>query len=239
MATLEENVRQVNSDFKAIRNKIVECGVEVADGTRTSEYANKVGKVYEAGKKSEYDAFWDAFQVNGTRTNYRQAFINEGWTAENFKPKHPFDNVLDAYAMFKASKITYLPSINVSNSTVQLYAMCDECKFLEEIEECTLSENNTFNYTFSNCPKLKKLIIKGTIGQNGFSTNGSPLLSKESIVSIINALSSTTSGLLVKLSKTSVNAAFETASGKKDGSESAEWKALIAPKQENWEIQLA
>lgn len=52
MATLQENIRRVNSDFQAIKAKIVEKGVEVADGTKTSEYASKVDAVYEAGKKA-------------------------------------------------------------------------------------------------------------------------------------------------------------------------------------------
>ena len=64
------------------------------------------------------------------------------------------------------------------------------------------------------------------------------LLSKASITSIINALSSTTSGLTVTLSKTAVNTAFETESGGADGSTSQEWLALATTKS-NWTISLA
>ena len=39
----EQNIDQVNSDFQAIKSKLIECGVEVADGTKTAEYAKKVG----------------------------------------------------------------------------------------------------------------------------------------------------------------------------------------------------
>ena len=42
----------------------------------------------EAGKKSEYDAFWDAFQLDGERTNYSYAFSGSGWHSETFKPKY-------------------------------------------------------------------------------------------------------------------------------------------------------
>lgn len=45
-------------------------------------------KVYEAGKKAEYDAFWDSYQNNGNRKNYRGAF-GVGFTPETFKPKYP------------------------------------------------------------------------------------------------------------------------------------------------------
>lgn len=52
---LQMNADQANSDFVAIKNKIVEKGVEVADGTRTAEYADKVDEVYEQGKQSMID----------------------------------------------------------------------------------------------------------------------------------------------------------------------------------------
>jgi hypothetical protein len=42
-----------------------------------------------AGKKSEYDAFWDAFQDYGNRTNYNMAFAGGSWTPEMLKPKYP------------------------------------------------------------------------------------------------------------------------------------------------------
>lgn len=42
----------------------------------------------ESGKKAEYDAFWDAYQNGGQRTNYQKAFGGFGWTKENFRPKY-------------------------------------------------------------------------------------------------------------------------------------------------------
>lgn len=62
-------------------------------------------------------------------------------------------------------------------------------------------------------------------------------LSKPSITSIINCLSTTTSGLTVTLSKTAVNNAFETSEGVADGSTSQEWLNLVATKT-NWTISL-
>ena len=46
-------------------------------------------KVYEAGKKSQYDEFWDTYQTNGQRTNYTYAFSGLGWTDNLYKPKYP------------------------------------------------------------------------------------------------------------------------------------------------------
>lgn len=43
-------------------------------------------KVFEAGKQAEYDAFWDLFQQNGTRTGYGYAFVS--WLPDFFRPKY-------------------------------------------------------------------------------------------------------------------------------------------------------
>ena len=52
------------------------------------DFESKVDAVFEAGKKSEYDAFWDDYQSNGTRTDYYNAFAGKGWTQTNLKPKY-------------------------------------------------------------------------------------------------------------------------------------------------------
>lgn len=46
----------------------------------------KLDDVFEAGKKAEYDAFWDSFQENGTRTAYDHGF--KGWDFDLFYPKY-------------------------------------------------------------------------------------------------------------------------------------------------------
>lgn len=45
---------------------------------------------YEVGKQAEYDRFWDSFQQNGNRANYRFAFAGPCWaTKEILIPKYP------------------------------------------------------------------------------------------------------------------------------------------------------
>lgn len=60
-----------------------------------------VSEVYEAGKKAEYDFFWDNYQTNGTRTSYNYAFRE--WQPSFFKPKYnivPTTAIGIFYAMF-------------------------------------------------------------------------------------------------------------------------------------------
>ena len=262
MTTLEKlnmNVKQVNSDFQAIKNKIVANGVDVADGTRTAEYAAKVDEVYEAGKKSQYDEFWDAYQREGKRVSYQYGgFGGEGWTDETYKPKYPVRPVY-AYQMYTGCMMTEVLNVDTSlaNALGQLFYVCHNlirvgvistvsvepiadslsyafarCEKLVTIDKIIVNENVVFSTTtFYNSTSLENLIIEGTIGQNGFNVQWSTKLSKASIISIINALSTTTSGLSVTLSKTAVNNAFD------GGSEGAEWLALRATKS-NWTISL-
>lgn len=138
---------------------------------------------------------------------------------------------------FYSMNVSRLPAIStVSCQTLtQLFGYSS----VETIDKVILKEDGsqTFSGAFQGCSLLKNLTIEGTIGQNGFDAHWSVNLSKASITSIINALSATTSGLAVTLSKTAVNKAFETAEGANDGSTSAEWNTLIAPKS-NWTISL-
>ena len=90
---------------------------------------------------------------------------------------------------------------------------------------------------FQNLKALEDLTVTGVIGGDGFNVQWSTLLSKASITSIINALSSTTTGLTVTLSLAAVNKAFETSTGANNGSTSTAWTTLIATKT-NWTISL-
>ena len=77
--------------------------------------AENVSKVYEAGKKSEYDKFWDAFQDYGNRTYYLNGFQgNQGWTKDNFFPKYDIKPVGNATQLFCAWEITNKHRMNLS-----------------------------------------------------------------------------------------------------------------------------
>ena len=226
--------------------------------------------VYEAGKKAEYDAFWDAFQQNGTRTNYDEGFAGIGWTSETFKPKYDIipkeaymsfrDNsaeidlvdfctkngiTIDFSKITKAQYIFYnasfarlglldFTSLTDASLTAGAFSYC-KAKTVDLLK--LSATKGAYNTTFSNWSYLENITIDGSINCGGANFSSSTKLTKASITSIINALSSTTSGLAITFSKTAVNKAFETTAGAGDGSTSAEWQSLIAPKS-NWTINL-
>lgn len=65
-----------------------------------------VDAVFEAGKKSQYDEFWDNFQKYGNRYEYYYGFAGLGWNDDSFNPKY---NIIPKYSgiyCFCYSKIT-------------------------------------------------------------------------------------------------------------------------------------
>ena len=144
--------------------------------------------------------------------------------------------------MFQASNVTRVGVIDFSGSTGSkpLDNAFAQCRKLVTIDKIIPKEGSAgaFGGTFNNCTALKNLTIEGEIKSNGLDLQYSTKLSNASITSIINALSTTTSGLTVTLSTAAVNKAFETSEGANDGIESAEWKNLKETKS-NWNIGYA
>lgn len=130
-----------------------------------------------------------------------------------------------------------VPFIDASNAP-SLSAMFQNCVSLETVEGIRVNASTSARGAFQYCTKLRHCLFYGTIGANDFTLHWCPLLDKESLTSIINALSTETSESIVKLSLTAVNNAFETSAGAGDGNQSAEWLELTATKP-NWTITLA
>jgi hypothetical protein len=194
-------------------------------------------EVYEAGKKAEYDRFWDAYQNNGNRFEYYFAFAGIGWTDENFKPKYDIGMKYSASQAFMYCKVTDLVKtlkacgvvLDVSRATtlasVFAYAetktiptlnttganaitsMFESCTKLEYIEKLIVKKATQYSYTFKNCPLLKDVVFEGEIG-NDINFQWSTLLSKASIESIVGCLSDTATGKTLTLSRAAVESAF-------------------------------
>lgn len=223
--------------------------MSIADKFKT--IAENVQKVFNAGKKAEYDAFWDSAvpdRTGYTESTYR--FAGRCWDDETFKPPFKifmwgncngcfynsrmtdimpyveFESYITSLSQaFDNSRVKAIPYINASN--ISILSSSFNSAYIESIVGITVAASTRFTNVFANATSLKHVIFDGTIGQNGLDLGKSTLLDKESITSIINTLSATTSGLSVTLSATAVNNAFST----------DEWATLIATKP-NWTISL-
>lgn len=118
--------------------------------------------------------------------------------------------------LFNTSSFTRIGVVDVSGSTNSspLDSTFTNCKNLVTIDKIIPKVSfvgyNSFNSTFNNCISLVNITFGGTIETNGLNLQYSINLSHDSIVSIINALSSETSGKSITLSKHSVERAFST-----------------------------
>lgn len=224
-----------DTTLTAIADKLRETSGETEPIT-PEEMPSVVDKVFQAGEKSEYDKFWDAYQENGNKTNYsiyNGAFVGRDWTDDLFKPKYPM-YVTDAQMMFRQtgisdltkagvvldfsrcaafnyafafSAITKLPTIDLSSATNTATAFNDgKFKDLSLI----VSETTPVTTMLSGTEYLENLTINGVIGTNNPRFDDSTVLTHESLLSILNALkdySGDTSGTEWKVTLGNVNLA--------------------------------
>ena len=265
---LRGNIAEINSVFQNIKSKIIEKGVEVDSELKPIDYSRKIEDVHEAGKKAEYNAFWDSVFSTGT---WMALFAGRSWNNETFKPTQDlilsgncnycfYNNGANIDLVDRLAELGIQMNTAAMTSTNAVFAYCrftrigeidcTKCSVLNStfantstlitINKLIVHENLTYSSAFYYCSALKEIRIEGVIGQNGLNLQWSKALSKASIESIINALSTNTSGLTVTLSKTAVNKAFETSEGANDGESSSEWGTLGGESREkkNWTISL-
>ena len=119
-----------------------------------------------------------------------------------------FSKAIQYQYVFNGSKFTRLGVINMTGSAALTYTF-SSCTVLETIDKLILNAKgtNTFTSTFDGCTNLKNITIEGVIG-NDIRFTQCTKLTKESLTSIIEHLSGSTSGKTLTLSKTAVKNAF-------------------------------
>lgn len=122
--------------------------------------ADNQQKVFDAGKKAGYDAFWDVYQQNGNRTDYEMAFRK--WPGDCIKPKYNIKPTGNNGQMFAYSTIDcdfdkYLAGLGLtldfSGVTVANHLFY-ECKKMTGIGVVDLSNSGSCNLIFGNCQAL-------------------------------------------------------------------------------------
>ena len=252
--SIAEKLECIARNEQFIYNAGVEKGKAEAEKDGYNQgYADGI----EQGKQTENNGFWDSYIFKEPMTDSAGLFAGRGWNDKSFKPNKSFTisgssayifyntgitdfvgllerlgvtitfsdisgNVITSY-----SALTTFPPISFRAALTNAFANSAN---LVTVEKVILKEDgsNTFSSPFNNCPELKNITFEGVIGQNGLNIQSSTKLSSESIESVINALSTTTSGLTVTISKTAKENAFTD----------EEWASLIATKP-NWTISLA
>ena len=167
--------------------------------------------VFDAGKKAEYDAFWDSYQKNGNRRQYDYAFYN-CWDDITYNPKYPIvvtstsgyiyatnditstkvpitiDTATANYLFYACRALKTIPSIKVTSKVSALTGWFTLCSKLEEIYFTDDSEIAN-NVSFSACTKLTLNSLKSIINAlKDFSGTGSEFTRKLTLSSESKAI---------------------------------------------------
>ena len=197
---------------------------------KTLQLKQDFDDVYEAGKKAEYDAFWESFK-NDWQMQY--LFAGHAWNDTTFKPKYDLTvGAFNCSGMFQLNQVsniksrllecgvkldlskcvnflngfsnattTELPEIDLSNCDT-ISGTFGNMSNLTSIDKVTFKDGVSFSNTFRNTSNLEHISIGGTISASGFDIHWSTKLTAASLYSIISALSTTTTGLTITLPTT-------------------------------------
>lgn len=120
------------------------------------------------GGDNYYDTFWNAYQQNKYRTNYRRAFSGGGWTSEILKPKYsyqfPEGTTTDAYEVFSMCGIGNTEAdgmVDVSYACAKLDF--SKCKLVNNLFIDAFAKNITVD--FSSAEQLANVFNVGNGGR--------------------------------------------------------------------------
>ena len=190
----------------------------------------------QEGEQTGQDAMWDNLQNEGKRTDYRYAFyygaythIDPKWNINASNADNMFGvcnnlqsvnwdkfNLSAVSSMYNAFGLCpWLTEVDtdlcVVNGTATLMnSIFRNCYKLQRVKKLTAYPSAVWKDSFAGCYELTHIIFDGTIGANGLNMKDCTKLDKESITSIINALSDTTSGLSITLSYDAVCGAWDS-----------------------------
>ena len=178
--------------------------------------AENVPKVYEAGKNDFRDEFEKWFTANGARGTYIRAFNETDFNGYTFKTTIKPKLIAKMFYNYKGTELPKnidcsLSACSGNAESNSALATFSACAYITEIEDYKIPAQHTYYQTFAYCPKLKKIAVirsnantiytitfeesnsleditfEGEIGRN-INFQWSPLLTHDSLMSIINAL---------------------------------------------------
>lgn len=152
--------------------------------------------VFAAGKQTEYDRFWDAYQENGNKTNYYYTFAGKGWNDDIFNPKYPImisgSTTAGLGVFFECAGISRVPVAIEVASGVSIQAMFSACSKLHTITLIKLGGNNNItSNSFNGLYVLENITFDGSI-EKSVTFPQSSKLTDASVQNIIDHLADLT-----------------------------------------------
>lgn len=174
------------TDLLEFPQEMKQAILDIPTGGSEEEY----NKGYTAGQQAEYDAFWDANQQNGNKTNYNRAYTC-GWYDENFNPKYPITgNCTYAFSQ-NGSGMSRFTRISVDIIPTDLQYAFYYSPYIVTIKKIIVTEDLEYKGSFQGMNGLKDITFEGVIGKS-IAFAQSSLLTTESVQSIIDHLADLT-----------------------------------------------
>lgn len=249
--TIEEKLNKIAENVPKVYKAGVDVGIK--EGKRV-EYEAFWDMVQVNGTRANYDSGFMRWGGEYIRPKYKVVPTVDASRKFTFKGNASLKRIEKEYfdfsqcpkgtmndhgyyqTFYNCESLEVVEDVGMNNA-YSFYSTFAYSSKLHTIECIYPDEDTVFSQAFLSCRNLVYLRVDGIIGRNGFNVQDSKKLDKESISSIINALSTTTTGLTVTLSIDAVNKAFETSVGANDGEKSPEWATLTATRSD-WNISL-
>lgn len=152
-------------------------------------------KVFEAGKKKQYDEFWDTYQKNPNQTkpppkiNYKYMFGGAGWNSKTFKPKYDmigssFERAFHSCAIEEINVTVDMSGIASSSGCNQTFYGATALKKIALL----IPPPYALSYSaFTNCNNLEEIIFGGAITKD-LDLRECPKLNEITLISIVDNL---------------------------------------------------
>jgi len=114
-------------------------------GIAKGQFLGEYGGGYTDGKQAEYDRFWDAYQINGTRTTCQGAFAGSGWNSETLKPKYSVK----------------------PKTAAQMFAYCNMHSDQDVLDLTEVFDKRGLTLDFSNCTDFQQMFYQAKIAKVG------------------------------------------------------------------------
>lgn len=232
------DVQQLEGDLTAVADAIREKTGGTEALTWPEGFVSGSREVWDAAEEEAYNRFWNQYQQNGSRTDYRFAFAGRGWSdmakAGAFLPKYPIkpknlyryqDPAANMFCYFavdastpvdlSAVEMDFSGCTEVSNTFANCYVENIVCDF----GNCW-SMNRTFNANDTDRKGVNNLRLRVT---ETLTDASAPFLYAHQLVNLeffgdsVIAVAGMDFGQSCKMSRTSIENVFRVLSDKTSG----------------------
>lgn len=139
----------------------------------------------------------------------------------------------------KLVRLTLNVDTSAATAAASAFYNCNKLEVIDgtPIDLSSMNADSNINQMFHMCYKLAEVRFKGTL-KVSLSLNKAQQITKASIDSVVSCLSDDASGKWISFNSKRINTLYETSEGAADGSDSAEWQAVLDRKQ-NWTFTLS